>query len=288
MRGARAEYRDIYLRAGADAPEAFATHIDRAMAGKVATAFTMKEDLGPLFRRVDRRFRVLGTAFPALFFRQPGVLVKFVRMSLALAWLQHRYPDVRIVQVVRHPCGHYASFAAMGWEPRPDLLLANEMLVADHLPGQADTLRLAETFWERAGAMWGAVNRVVHRQQQAGGGHAIVPYEWLCADPVANFKALFDWLGLPWAVEAEKVLTWVRPEDRENPYGLARDSRAQIDRWRSRVSPEDQRQCLAFAEPFGVPFYPAFDPFAARPVWPESVSNTGTSRYPAADDIHND
>ena len=78
-----------------------------------------------------------------------------------------RFPHARQLCVLRHPCGQFESWRRLGWEPRPDRLLENPRLVADHLHPFADLLRRAQGFWERAGALWGATMYVIHRQTSA-------------------------------------------------------------------------------------------------------------------------
>jgi hypothetical protein len=52
-------------------------------------------------------------------------------------------------------------------------------------------------------------------------------HEWLCQDPLGSFRAIAK----------------------------------QIDNWTTRLRPEDIEACRAFVEPFGLPYYPAFEPF---------------------------
>ncbi len=256
----------LYLPSGGDhAP--YRRHMDRALSGKIATPFTMRDAGGPLLSRLPPRWRGLGRRLPALYLRRPNTIVKLVHSSFALDWLQARYPAARVVYLLRHPCGQFASVRRLGWQPKPHRLLWSDALVGDYLRPFEDLLRSAETFWERAGALWGATNYVVHRQYARGTPRALLPFEWLCQDPAARFRLLFERLGLRWTADAEAFVADRPAETSDRPFSLNRKSEEQIDKWRTEVSAEDAETCRRFAEPFGLPFYADFDPWAAEALW---------------------
>ncbi|MCB2049425.1 MAG: sulfotransferase [Novosphingobium sp.] len=254
-----------YLKAGDDVPQ-YSDHMDRALVGKVATKFTMVQNPGPIMRLVPRRFKVIGEVFPFLYIREPDVVVKLERASLKLDWLAARYPQARIVSLVRHPGGQFLSFKQLGWEPEVNWLLSDERLMEEYLSPFADVMRSAKTFWEKAGAFWGAHAYVALKQTQNGARHHFVPFEWLCADGPARLRELSDRLGMTWTAEAQEFAAPGSGVDGPT-YSLRRDSIAQIDKWRKSVEPADIEACRAFAEPFGLPIYADFDPWKAEPLW---------------------
>lgn len=44
-------------------------------------------------------------------------------------------------------------------------------------------------------------------------------------------------------------------------YSLHRPTAIQVDRWKERVAPEEIEACRRFVEPFGLPYYPDFEPY---------------------------
>lgn len=264
--GAERYFPYLYLASAGD-DEQYRRHMDRALRGKVATPFTMRDDAGPVMDHLPQRWHKLGKHLPALYRRKPNTIVKLVNSSLALNWLQAQYPSASMVYLLRHPCGQFASVRRLGWEPRPHRLTWSDTLLADYLHPFEELLLSAETFWERAGAQWGAVNYVVYHQHKRGADRALVPFEWLCQDPVARFRTLFDRLDLHWTQEAEDFLDENTDEHSDRPYSLTRKSAAQIDKWRAEVSDEDMETCRRFAEPFGLPFYQDFDPRSSGVLW---------------------
>jgi hypothetical protein len=248
----------LYLTGEHD-DRAYRDLMTRALAGRVATSFTLREDPGPLIATlgVGRR---LAERFPVLFFRKRHVLVKLVNASLNLAWFSSVFPQARQVFVVRHPCGQFESWRRLGWEPEPHRLLHNPRLVADHLQPFVDLIASARSFWERAGALWAATVHVVHRQTLGDRGRLIVAYEWLCADPLPRYQDLYRRLDLAWTHGAERFLRSSDTDADPRTYSLHRPTAAQIDKWKRELSHSDIEACRRFVEPFGLPYYPDFEP----------------------------
>ena len=257
---AEERFRTLYLTAEQDDP-AYRSLMTRALTGRLATRFTMREDPGPLIAALGggRGLRV-AQRFPVLFFRKRHVLVKLVNANLNLDWFSARFPTARQVFVLRHPCGQFESWQRLGWEPDPRALLQNPRLVADHLAPFADLMARAESFWERAGALWAATMHVVHRQTRPGNGRLMVAYEWLCADPLVRFQDLYRRLDLTWTGKAERFIRSSDTESDPGTYSMRRPTARQIDKWKGRLSPADVDACRRFVEPFGLPYYPGFEP----------------------------
>jgi hypothetical protein len=255
---AEERFRWLYLTGEHDDP-AYRRLMTRALEGRVATRFTMREDPGPLIGTLGVG-RQLAERLPVLFFRKRHVLVKLVNASLNLAWFSANFPDARQVFVVRHPCGQFESWQRLGWTPEPRLMLENPRLVADHLHPFVDLIGGARTFWERAGALWAATVHVVHRQTEREGGRLIVAYEWLCADPLPGYQDLHVRLDLSWTPGAERFIRASDTEADPGTYSMRRRTATQIDKWKQRLSREDIDACRRFVEPFELPYYPGFEP----------------------------
>ena len=274
--GAEKRFIYLYLTREHDDP-AYRHLMSRACAGQLATAYTLRQNPGPLLRFLGWPGRALGERYPFLFFRQRHVLVKLVHANLNLAWFSANLPHAQQLCVLRHPCGQFDSWRRLGWEPRPERLLDNPRLVADHLHPFVHLIRSARSYWERAGALWAATVYVIHRQTQADGGRLIVAYEWLCADPVGRFEGLYRRLGLEWSPKVERFLRHSNSEGDDRTYSTKRPTAKQIDQWRDRLSPDDVEQCRRFVEPFGLPYYPGFEPHVKRFSGEESTPVAGAT-----------
>jgi len=262
--GAEERFANLYLTAEHDDP-AYRRLMTRAAAGEVATTRTMSQDPGPLLKYLGGPGRALGERFPVLFFRKRDVLLKLVYANLNLAWFSAHLPHAQQVCVLRHPCGQFDSWQRLGWEPRPERLLENARLVADHLGPFAGLIRSASGYWERAGALWAATVYVIHRQTRTAGGRIIVSHEWLCGDPVARFGELYRRLGMTWSRRAERFIRGSDGQDDRRTYSMSRPTAKQIDKWKDRLSVEEIESCRRFVEPFGLPYYPGFEPYGSSP-----------------------
>jgi hypothetical protein len=253
-------FRTLYLTGDYDDP-AYRRLMTRALTGSLATRFTMREDPGPLINALGggRGLRI-AQRFPLLYFRKRHVLVKLVNANLNLAWFSANFPRARQVFVLRHPCGQFESWQRLGWQPDPHSLLENHRLRGEHLEPFADLLRRADGFWERAGALWAATVYVVHRQTQAANGRLLAAYEWLCADPLSRFRDLYQRLDMTWTPGAERFIRASDTEKDPGTYSMRRPTARQIDKWKARLSPQDVAACRRFVEPFGLPYYPDFEP----------------------------
>jgi Sulfotransferase family len=250
---------NLYLTPGLDDP-AYRRLMTRACAGEVTTAFTMREDPGPLLAHFGNPGRALGERFPLLFFRRRHVLLKLVFANLNLTWLSSTFPAARQLCVLRHPVGQFASWKRLGWEPDPAALLENPRLVADHLSPFAALIRSATGFWERAGALWGATIHVIHRQTQADRARHIMAYEWLCANPEPRYRELYGLLDLRWTARTAAGVRETDSEGDGGTYSVHRQAASQVDRWKKVVAVDDIAACRRFVEPFGLPYYPGFEP----------------------------
>ncbi len=259
VREAEKRFTYLYLTGEHDDP-AYRRLMTRACAGQIATAFTMRHDPGPLLRPLRGPGRALGERFPSLFLRQRHVLLKLVFANLNLAWLSAHLPQARQLCVLRHPCGQFESWQRLGWQPKPERLLENQRLVADHLEPFVDLIRSAKSYWERAGALWAATIYVIHRQTRADPRRLIVAYEWLCRDPLAGFQTVYRALGLDWSPKTERFIRDSDHDGDERTYSIARPIAKQIDKWTDRLRPGDIEACRRFVQPFGLPYYPGFDP----------------------------
>jgi hypothetical protein len=91
----------------------------------------------------------------------------------------------------------------------------------------------------------------------------IVAYEWLCADPIARFEELHRRLEMTWTRRAERFIRGADADGDQRAYSITRRAAKQIDKWKQSLSADDIESCRRFVEPFGLPYYPAFEPHVA-------------------------
>ena len=68
-------------------------------------------------------------------------------------------------------------------------------------------------------------------------------------------------MGMEWTPEAERGIGKGDVEGDTMTYSLNRPAAIQVDRWKDRVTSEEIESCRQFVEPFGLPYYPDFEPY---------------------------
>ncbi len=175
-------------------------------------------------------------------------LVKEIRANLLMGNLATRFPEVRIVWLVRHPFAVAESALRMGWKDHLDDLLSQPELVADHLrlvEGQFAVLR--DPFQRRI-AQWSIEQLIPFRQVDRDQVH-LVFYEDLVRDPKTEGGKLLEFLGEGWDREAEQAIN--RPSRLARPDGVSGSADPAIG-WKSRVPQDARRAALEVLEVMGL------------------------------------
>lgn len=266
VQGAYRYFSELYLPHGCDDPN-YRQHMMAAFNGQIVTPFTMSASPGPLLRRLPRPWtQYLGNLFPFLYLPKSGRLVKLVNSNLALEWISENFPHARQVCVLRHPCGVFASWQRFNWQPQSRKLLDNDLLVQDYLSPYVSTIVQAKTFWERAGALWGAIALVLEHQLSTHPKWLLVQHEWLCQNPISNFQFVYSALDLSWSDRIEAYLESLNQSlGNPNPYSLTRNASQEIDKWKYQLAPDEISECQRVVENFNLSFYPDFEPVAHSP-----------------------
>ncbi|MBN2321714.1 MAG: sulfotransferase [Acidobacteria bacterium] len=240
------KYSNRYIASGAAEPD-LENHLKKAFSGRIHTGYVIAE----------QGFReMLGVL------RSETVLIKWVKLVLCLDWFAETFPDAIVVQTIRHPVPLALSWKAREWDPGHalKLLLSQTSLIEGPLRPYSDILRLAETFWQKTGAFWGAVSLMQVRQHRPG--WIMHEHEWYCMDPVGRIRSLVDFLGLQWTEEMERFVSG-RNLDASGPgYGQNRNPRTEIHKWEKNISPRELDELDKVVSQFHLPFYSGLDPEA--------------------------
>jgi hypothetical protein len=159
-------------------------------------------------------------------------------------------PGSRFVLIVRHPCGYIASTLrgeAHGKFSRR--YPAHQVLGTSHAARYGLTEERFNALSRPEQLAW---NWVINYEKAIGdlGTSAakvkLVRYEDLGSRPLEETKALFAFAGLPWSAQTEAFIG--KSTSHQGPdfyYGVLKDTNQVVNRWRSELSPEDQRAIMA-------------------------------------------
>ena len=171
--------------------------------------------------------------------------------------------NCKVVITIRHPGGFASSLKRLNWSFDFRNLLDQPMLMRDYLEeDRADMEAMqAEDIVGQSALLWRMIYRSVHATRSLFPDFRIVRHEDLSLDPVAGYKSLYESLGLTFD---EKVRdTILNSSSSENPTELSKkkvhsvklDSRANLDNWKKRLTPEEITRIRKMTEDVSHLFY---------------------------------
>ena len=123
-------------------------------------------------------------------------IVKEIRVTNLLPWIRARFPELPIVYIVRHPLAVARSWSELGWGHLLGEFLAQDELLAQFRREETTIRSIAESGepMERHLLRWCLENALPLRLLRPDDAHVIL-YERLRADPEAEFRRIFHYLG---------------------------------------------------------------------------------------------
>jgi hypothetical protein len=178
-------------------------------------------------------------------------LIKDVWSNGRLGWLRTRFPGLRLILVVRHPCPTVASQLATGWNwyADPSTFLEQPALMRRHLAPFRDAMAAARDDLERYVQAWCVDTLVPLRELRPGDVH-LVFYEHLLARPERELSSLFAFLGR--RVQDDRFAAAATPSALSTARSAIVTGEDAIASW-TRTVPEDHvRRTVAILERFGL------------------------------------
>lgn len=175
-------------------------------------------------------------------------LVKDPMALFSAEWIAETF-DAQVVVVVRHPAAFASSIKLDGWTHPFSHFVNQPALIEDHLSPFRDEIaafaREEHDILDQAALLWRLVHHTVGEYRTRHPEWLIVRHEGLSLDPVEGFGALYEALNLRYTEDVRAAI--VRSTDRSNPADretsgrqfLTRDSRANVDNWRRRLTPAE-------------------------------------------------
>jgi hypothetical protein len=194
------------------------------------------------FLRMGRDFRIF---FNGNMHGQRA-LVKDPFAAFSTPWFAKRL-NSKVVVTARHPAGFASSLKRLGWNYDFNNLLSQPLLMRDHLEADRAAMEAMDKndIVSQAALLWKFIYRFVHGTRESFPQFSIVRHEDLSRDPVPGFQSLYQSLGLDFTGRVHRIIE--NSSNSENPARLARnkthsvklDSRANLDNWKTILSPEE-------------------------------------------------
>ncbi|MEO0974377.1 MAG: sulfotransferase [Pseudomonadota bacterium] len=156
---------------------------------------------------------------------------------------------LRVVHLLRHPCGHIASvlrgersgkFSASGASSEDFAIFEMFADTPAYRRFELSPQRLREmTAEERLAWRWALFNDKAIDDNDGNPAYVQLVYEELCADPVGVAQRLFEQCELQWHEQSQAFVAEDAQQDSEEFYSIKRDPAKAAAKWRKELS-EDQ------------------------------------------------
>ena len=121
--------------------------------------------------------------------------IKAIRANFMLAWMKEKFPEAKVVFLLRNPFSVAKSRMRMGWVAEEfDIFLDNSELVERHLPDSVDFLRQIKDPFLMMIAFW-AVENIIPLRELEPGKALVVAYEDLVQNPVEELQRVYEYMG---------------------------------------------------------------------------------------------
>jgi hypothetical protein len=194
--------------------------------------------------------------------RRQRPLIKDPFAVFSAPWFAKKL-NCQVVITIRHPGGFASSLKRLNWPFDFRNLLEQPMLMRDHLEkDRADMEQMqADDIVGQSALLWRMIYRSVHTTRQLFPDFKIVRHEDLSLDPVAGYKSLYKSLGLKFDDQVRDTI--LNSSSSENPAELSKkkvhsvklDSRANMDNWKKRLTPEEITRIRKMTEDISPLFY---------------------------------
>ncbi|MEM7225604.1 MAG: sulfotransferase, partial [Pseudomonadota bacterium] len=196
-----------------------------------------------------------GLSLPIPDFARPGVdkvhVIKSVNSLCRAELFLDAVPDLRVVHIVRHPCGVAASLNR-GMDSGQ---MGSRAHIGSHIDdlfnaGIADGFGYAQeeikqgSFEQQAAFKWMVQNSFVYDRLADHERYMLVSYEEICTAVHSTAQRLYDFAGLAWQDQTERFLTRTegKESDSGNYFGIDKKLDASLYTWRETLPAESIEQ----------------------------------------------
>jgi hypothetical protein len=175
-------------------------------------------------------------------------LLKDPMALFSAEWIAETF-DAQVVVVIRHPAAFASSIKLDGWTHPFSHFLSQPELIEDHLEPYRleieDFAQREHDILDQAALLWRLVHSTIASYRSRHPEWLFVRHEDLSLDPLGRYGPLFDALGLPYteavraAIEQSTNPSNSADRDADGRLFLARDSRANVDNWRHRLTEDE-------------------------------------------------
>jgi Sulfotransferase family len=177
-------------------------------------------------------------------------------------WLVSRF-DAQPIVLIRHPAAFVSSLKKLGWTHRFEHFLSQPLLLRDHLgPYEGEIREFAERQHEivdQGILLWRLIYSAVATFRERHPDWIFVRHEDASLDPVPAFERLFDSLGVDLDDGIRRSIVAHsaegNPTELRHRHDVRMDSRASVESWRRRLTPDEIERIRAGVADVAPAFY---------------------------------
>ena len=176
-------------------------------------------------------------------------LIKDIRASLFLKWIQHNFPEIPLILLLRHPCAVANSKLKCGWDTHLGDFLEQNELMSDFLNPFRNEIQNARDTFDKHIFMWCIENYIPLRQFNCS-EICVVYYENLCVDPHLEMKRISKFIGGKFS--SKNLSSSVTPSAMRREESAIVTGSDLLNTWRKDISANQIKRTLEICSIFGL------------------------------------
>jgi hypothetical protein len=204
-----------------------------------------------LRRLIYRHYLVLRSLSPV----EQTLIIKSVFSLHNTEWIYRNFSPT-VVIVLRHPCSVIHSIHRKWPNARLKEPHSQTEFVRDYLGAHKELLKGAESTFGVLSSRLAAYYSAVLGASRRHPSWIVVTHEQLCADPIGEFRRLYDKLELDWDGRVETAIhASNQPKKSDEVHHVNRVSAKEIGKWKALLSEKEIAEIGRYYCPFEIPYY---------------------------------
>jgi hypothetical protein len=186
-------------------------------------------------------------------------------------WLAGTF-DMTVLVLIRHPAAFAYSLKRLGWRHPFDHFLKQPALMKDLLAPFEEDIKACATeersVLDQAILLWNVIHHAIRRYREGHPDWLFLRLEDIAREPMASFRCICEQFGVKeWEAVSHTAASTssTGPAEGRRPWDVRRDSKASVERWRSRLSPEEIDRIRTGVSSVAASFYTDSDWDGERP-----------------------
>jgi hypothetical protein len=183
--------------------------------------------------------------------RPKARIVKDIRANLLLKWINHQFPNLPLILLLRHPCAVVLSRMELGWATDQDLscMTSQNKLAEDFLKDKEHLIKEAQFEEEKHAIIW-CIHYAIPLAQFNNDQINIVKYENFISNTPYYLKLLLESVG--WHYDESLISNYERPSRTSSRSTALEGAIVTSCRWKRDLSTHQIDRIMNVVNAFGL------------------------------------